>query len=227
MSSRFSFLCALFLTFTSSAAFADNSPPSQSHSPIKVACVGDSITQGPATPKGIDYPSQLQNILGSGWQVANYGLGGCTLLRNGNKPYWKQKQLQKALSFKPDIVVIMLGTNDSKAQNWVHESEFISDYRDLVKLFQGLDSKPRIYLCRVPKVIEPNKYKITETNSVIIRQRTDELAKEMNLTVIPTDQAYGNDLSVIQEKNDNVHPNEKGFRELAQTVENVLIAPKN
>jgi acyl-CoA thioesterase-1 len=131
------------------------------------------------------------------------------------------------LSFKPDIVVIMLGTNDSKAQNWVHESEFISDYRDLVKLFQGLDSKPRIYLCRVPKVIEPNKYKITETNSVIIRQRTDELAKEMNLTVIPTDQAYGNDLSVIQEKNDNVHPNEKGFRELAQTVENVLIAPKN
>jgi acyl-CoA thioesterase-1 len=218
----------LMFLLTSLSYAADPVPPT----PIRVACVGDSITQGPGHPKGITYPDQLQQILGAGYQVQNFGLGGCTLLRNGNKPYWKFNKLQKAQEFKPNVVIIMLGTNDSKPQNWVHESEFLPDYRDMVKLFQGLDTKPRIFLCHVPTVIEPNKYKISETNSVVIDQRVDALAKETGLEVIPMDQAYGNDLSVLKVNNDvippinndNVHPNKHGAFELAQTVAKALTA---
>jgi acyl-CoA thioesterase I len=93
-----------------------------------------------------------------------------------------------------------------------------------VKTFQALATKPRIFLCHVPTVIEPNKYKISETVSVVIRQRVDALAKEMNLEVIPMDKAYGSDLSVIQENHDNVHPNQQGALELAQTVAKTLTA---
>lgn len=146
------------------------------------------------------------------------------MLRKGDNSYWKEKNLQKAEDFKPNVVIIMLGTNDSKPRNWVHENEFITDYRDMVKLFQALDTKPRIYLCHVPTVIEPNKYKISETNSIIIRQRIDDLAKEMNLEVIPMDKAYGNDLSVLKDKDDNVHPNAQGALELAQTAAKALTA---
>jgi len=223
------FLFTFVLGFVAPGYAADNSVTS---TPIKVACVGDSITQGPRSPKGITYPAQLQQILGGGYEVVNFGLGGCTLLRHGNKPYWKFDKLQKAQDFKPNVVVIMLGTNDSKPVNWAHESEFIPDYRDLVKLFQALDTKPRIFLCHVPTVIEPNKYKISETNSVAIDQHIDTLAKETGLEVIPMDQAYGNDLSVLKVNNDivppvmndNVHPNKQGALELAQTVAKALTA---
>jgi len=192
------FFLSIFLGFIGALTPGFAADNSESNSLIKVACVGDSITAGAGAPKGESYPDQLQQILGTGWKVQNFGRNGCTMLRNGDRPYWKDKNLQRAQDFKPNVVIIMLGTNDSKPQNWVHESEFASDYRDMVKIFQGLESKPRIYICHVPTVIEPNRYKISETNSVIIRQRIDGLATEMNLEVIPMDKAYGNELSVLK-----------------------------
>jgi len=218
------FFFTLLLSFFCIVASNYAADTSVTSAPIKVACVGDSITAGAGAPKGKSYPAQLQSLLGPGWKVQNFGRSGRTMLRKGDNSYWKEKNLQKAEDFKPNVVIIMLGTNDSKPRNWVHENEFITDYRDMVKLFQALDTKPRIYLCHVPTVIEPNKYKISETNSIIIRQRIDDLAKEMNLEVIPMDKAYGNDLSVLKDKDDNVHPNAQGALELAQTAAKALTA---
>ena len=166
------------------------------------------------------YPDQLQGLLGPGYKVENFGHGGGTALKKGDFTYWKKKEYPRALASKANIVIIMLGTNDSKPQNWVHGDEFVADYRELIKSFQALDTHPRIYLCRIPTVIEPNKYKISEKVSVIIRQRIDDLGKELGLTVIPMDQAYGGDLSVLG--TDHVHGDARGARELAQTAAKVL-----
>lgn len=68
---------------------------------IKLACIGNSITEGTS-----NYPTYLQNLLGSGYQVENDGVGGTTLLKRGDKPYWTNGLLSKALAFKPDIVTI-------------------------------------------------------------------------------------------------------------------------
>jgi len=95
--------------------------------PVRVACIGDSITEGvgggvkPAT----SWPAQLQGLLGASWQVGNFGVSGRTLLKQGDLPYWNDKAYQNALGFKPDVVIIMLGTNDTKPQNWKHEAEFV------------------------------------------------------------------------------------------------------
>src|SRR5271168_4090727 len=116
-----SLLCLLLLAST---ACAD---------PIRVACVGDSITFGAGVTKGWPYPAQLGRMLGSGYDVRNFGVSGATLLRAGDKPYDKQKAFPAALAFKPDIVILMLGTNDTKPQNWgPHAAEFDADYRWLV-----------------------------------------------------------------------------------------------
>lgn len=200
---------------------ADN--PSTSNSPIGVACVGDSLTAEGShgrPPPHMAYPDQLQGLLGPGYKVENFGHGGGTALKKGDFTYWKKKEYPLALASKPNIVIIMLGTNDSKPQNWVYGDEFVADYRDLIKSFQALDTHPRIYLCHVPTVIEPNKYKISEKVSVIIRERIDDLGKEFGLTVIPMDQAYGGDLSVLGD--DHVHGDARGALELAQTVAKVL-----
>ena len=52
---------------------------------IRVACVGDSITFGSGI-KNRDqnsYPAQLGAMLGEKYEVRNFGVGGATLLKNG------------------------------------------------------------------------------------------------------------------------------------------------
>ena len=68
-------------------AFAAPAPIDVSHytAPIRVACVGDSITAG-AGAEGKPYPKQLQALLGDKWLVNNYGVGGRTLLKKGDHP---------------------------------------------------------------------------------------------------------------------------------------------
>ena len=59
--------------------------------PIKVACIGDSVTYG----SGIEdrdnnsYPAQLQKMLGDEYVVGNFGKPGATLLVKGHRPYFK------------------------------------------------------------------------------------------------------------------------------------------
>ena len=93
---------------------------------IKVACIGNSITDG----HGIDlaprngYPAQLQRILGNGYNVKNFGVSARTMLNKGDYPYMNELAWRDALAFKPDIVIIKLGTNDSKPENWQYNADF-------------------------------------------------------------------------------------------------------
>ena len=81
-------------------------------SQIRIACIGNSITDHSHNQDA--YPVKLNGYLGSGYSVENDGVSGCTLLKKGNKPYWTQGRLPQVFAFKPHIVTIKLGTNDSK-----------------------------------------------------------------------------------------------------------------
>ena len=100
-----------------------------SDAPIIVA-LGDSITFGAGvkkTRKSDSWEAKLEKLFGGSYQVLNYGISGATLQDEGNKPYWNmpEKQLQgypqAALAWNPEIVILMLGTNDSKPYNWNRE----------------------------------------------------------------------------------------------------------
>ncbi len=116
---------------------------------IRVACIGDSITFGSGIKdRSVDsYPAQLQDMLGLEWQVRNFGVSGATLLKNGDLPYWDQKPFKDAQAYKPHVVVIKLGTNDTKPQNWKYADQFVSDYVDMIQAFAELPSEPRIWIC--------------------------------------------------------------------------------
>ena len=193
--------------------------PSDFKEPVRVACIGDSITQGAGAAQGKSYPSQLQEMLGSSWKVGNFGVGGRTLLKKGDHPYWKEKAYQDALAFKPDVVVIMLGTNDSKPQNWKFEAEFIPDYKELVKSFLALESKPRVYVCRPCPVPEPGNFGINETAVKEEIKRLDAMAKEMKLGVIDMHAALADKPHLLP---DRVHPNTEGAGEMAKAVVSAL-----
>lgn len=40
------------------------------------------------------------------------------MLKKGDLPYWNEIQYEIALKSCADIIILMLGTNDSKIQNW-------------------------------------------------------------------------------------------------------------
>jgi hypothetical protein len=61
---------------------------------IKIACVGDSITEGfgLANQSRTAYPPRLDSILGTGYSVMNCGRSAATLQKKGDLPYWECKE---------------------------------------------------------------------------------------------------------------------------------------
>jgi lysophospholipase L1-like esterase len=109
----------------------------------------------------------------------------------------------------------MLGTNDTKPQNWRHEAEFVSDYRDLVKSFQALESKPRVFVCRPCPVPEPGNFGINEAGIKEEIKRIDALAAELNLGIIDMHAALADKPHLLP---DRVHPNTEGALEMARAA---------
>ena len=71
--------------------------------PLKVACVGDSITFGAGIKERETqcYPVQLGQLLGDEFEVRNFGVNGATLLKQGDLPYWNRPQFKMATEFQP------------------------------------------------------------------------------------------------------------------------------
>ena len=90
--------------------------------PMKVACVGNSITFGATIPnrESNSYPAQLQAWLGEGYEVRNFGYSGSTVIRRGDYQYAASEAHSRSLEFQPDIVVMKLGTNDAQLHMWPH-----------------------------------------------------------------------------------------------------------
>ena len=192
---------------------------------IRVACIGDSITFG----SGIkfrtrdSYPAQLGRMLGEEWQVRNFGVGGATMLKNGDKPYWEQQALGDALAYNPHVVVIKLGTNDTKPQNWKFKEEFVSDYTDMIKHFRNVPAKPRIWICN-PVPAYPERWGISDTrikNEVI--PLVEKVGRKLDVPVIDL---YGPLSGRPELFPDLIHPNAEGAYHMAGVIHAALTGRK-
>ncbi|HEX7653784.1 MAG TPA: GDSL-type esterase/lipase family protein [Verrucomicrobiae bacterium] len=179
---------------------------------VRVACVGDSITAGVGAAHGFAYPSQLQAMLGEQWEVKNFGVSGRTLLKDGDFPYWREKAFQAAQDYNPDVVLIMLGTNDTKPQNWILIDAFQDDYKELIGTFTALPSRPRIYLCRPCPVRANGSWGINETNLQKEMPWIDAVAKSCHAGIIDMHAAVPADPELLPDK---VHPSTEGARLMA------------
>ncbi|MCE5324996.1 MAG: GDSL-type esterase/lipase family protein [Planctomycetaceae bacterium] len=182
---------------------------------IRVACVGDSVTARTGLQDGTPYPQQLGKMLGAKWQVGNFGVSGATLLNHGDFPYQKQPAFKSVLAWGPDVVIVMLGTNDTQGQNWKFKGEFADDYKDLIKKFAALPGKPRIYICTPPPTRKGGNYGIREEGVVELIPVIARVAAEMNVGLIDMYGALKSHRSLIPDK---VHPNTAGSTFMAKAA---------
>ncbi len=179
--------------------------------PIRVACVGDSITQG------TEYPKDLQQLLGSNYTVGNFGLGGSTVLLSSTKPYFYRPAFQNAISFHPDVVIIMLGTNDATPRFFGDIERFVGDYITLIEAFQGQTNQ--IWLVIPPPIFDDSLGPNSENFINGVLPRLQQVADDLKL---PTVNVYPLLLDHPDYFWDGVHPDWQGSKVIANEVYRVV-----
>jgi len=123
------------------------------------------------------------------------------------------------VAFDPHVVVIKLGTNDTKPQNWKFKDQFADDYEGLIDAFKNVPAKPRIWICRpVPAYqerwgISPERIR-TEAIPLVSR-----VAEETGVEIIDLYKALSDRPDLFPDK---IHPNAEGAMLMAKEIYRVL-----
>jgi lysophospholipase L1-like esterase len=203
---------------------------------IKIACVGDSITygtglSGSALTTG-SYPAVLQSLLGSSYQVGNYGKPSAYIY-----PFESQYNIKtdKALSYKntveytnslafaPDVVIFALGTNDVRSLA-AHKSEaadaLVEAYNDLMNDYLALPSVQKAYVVTVHPM--PGESIISEHLYGYLQGIQKEAANNLGLEVIDLYEEAFDYFEIKMHESDKVHPNAAGYSVWANIVYSAL-----
>ncbi|KUO60191.1 hypothetical protein APF79_00845 [bacterium BRH_c32] len=201
-------IALLFISLTSSMAQLKK---------IKIACIGNSITIGGGAQS---YPNQLQTMLGSHYIVSNFGVSGTTLLKKGDLPYINESAYRNAKNFDADIIIIKLGTNDTKPQNRIYLDEYYDDYMAMIDEFRLGGKNPQIFVAS-PCPIHIDGFGITQsvlTEKVIpaadsVRNASGSYLIDFYNAMLPhADLFY-----------DGIHPSNAGNTILAQWAYDAII----
>jgi acyl-CoA thioesterase-1 len=178
---------------------------------IRVACVGDSLTQS------TEYPYDLWMLLGTAnYTLRNFGAGGTMITLKSETPYMNTSVFQSALEFQPNIVIIMLGTNDAQPSVHQYNTSFVDDYKKLVYAFQALASKPKIWIVLPPPIFSNQSGKISpEYFKLTVIPCIEQAANETNLPIINVYSALASYSNYFP---DGVHPNSAGAKLIVNEI---------
>jgi lysophospholipase L1-like esterase len=208
---------------------------------LRIACVGNSITFGARVDNRDkeSYPAVLSEMLKSNdylnYRIKNFGIGGATILRFGTPNLWPL--IDSLKNFKPDIVVIKAGTNETVGKprlNWEHIDEFEKDYSDYIAEIRKVNPNCKIVICSpldmVIQTEELSPERITDLTGR--RPRIWELRKRIK-KIASTENTFFLDLTSpfkgkanLMTKKDGVHPNKDGYQYLGSLVYDYLVKRK-
>jgi hypothetical protein len=141
------------------------------------------------------------------------------------QPYWNSTRLGDVIKFKPNVVTIKLGTNDSRQQDW-HADKFIADYGSMIDSLNTLDPKPKIWLLTpIPSWLVNGSWPYNGINDSIIKNQTlpalKQVAKDKGLDIIDLNTPFQALKRLVP---DGVHPNAEGQDSIAHIVYRALSA---
>lgn len=190
-------------------------PATHKKIPVRIVCVGNSITEGFGnTCQEKAWPGQMNQLLGDGYTVINCGVSGTTMFKNSDAPYWKTSRFQHALDADPQILIIALGTNDADPWRWNKlKGEFEKDYLDMVSEFRKNSKNPVIYVCLAPPLFGDAKRPQNEVVEKELIPVVKSIAAQIGASVIDFHTPLANSGYAFP---DDVHPDDKGAALMAQ-----------
>ncbi|HEU4634087.1 MAG TPA: GDSL-type esterase/lipase family protein [Flavisolibacter sp.] len=202
----------LLFFFCSSCSF--------SQPPVRVACIGNSVTFGLThkNPQATSYPAQLQYLLGEKFKVKNFGVSSTTLLKKGHKPYYRENAFADMLSFAPDIAVIHLGLNDTDPRNWPnYRDEFAPDYAWLIDTIRKTNPAVKVFICRLSPIFSDHPRFKSGTRDWFwqIQELIPQIADASKTGLIDFHSALYSRPDLLP---DHLHPNEEGAAILAKAA---------
>lgn len=186
---------------------------------IRVACVGDSITWGftIVNRRKNSYPSVLQGLLEADYEVRNFGYNDASARFDADTPYVSKKAYRDSLEWNPDIVLLMLGSNDTKRRNWDPDI-FRRDYSKMVESYLALTSSPRVILIAPIRIFQPLNIPVlglySETMESGVRPAIREIAAAKGLELVDLADLFTDSKNLM----DGVHPQATGARMLAEAI---------
>ena len=192
----------------------------QAQDPIRVACIGNSVTYGYGhqDPKATSYPTQLGLMLGESYDVRNFGHSGATLLYRGHRPYIHQQAWRDALNFAPDKAIIHLGLNDTDPRNWPnYRDEFIPNYLAMIDSLRQANPKVEIWVCRMTPIFHGHRRFKSGTRDwhAQIQTAIEEVARLADVHLIDLHEPLYHRPDLFA---DALHPDAEGAMILAHTV---------
>jgi acyl-CoA hydrolase len=168
-----------------------------------VLAFGDSVTYGTGASRGQDWPSLLARR--TRWEIVNAGVPGDTT----------ETALQRIAPLmdqhEPDLVIIELGGNDflnRRSPRVVKEN-----LRKIVLNVRRHNADTPIVLVAIPELSLLGALTQSLSDSTIYA----DLAKESGLWLI--EDVFSDVLSDKALRSDQVHPNAKGYRQMAERIE--------
>ena len=162
-----------------------------------IACIGDSLTHGNI---GDCWVETLRNEFPEDIFL-NEGI-------NGDVVWQVQQRLEPILACKPDIVILMIGSNDVMASfnkksgesyrrnNKLPEVPTFESYQKLLpKLIDSLSASSKIAICTLPPIGE-NKDSIVNNHVNKFNKFIELTAKNKNITLLPVSKLLREDLSI-------------------------------
>jgi len=196
--------------------FAEVMARLRAREPVRVLCLGDSITAGAGVKGPQTYWSVAQGKLREHFgydqiAVEGWGIGGATVLDACPWARWH-------LSPPPDLVTVMFGTNDSSAYPPAFFVAAFNDY--LARIARATRGKTAVLLISTPLGLG-NYYTKTDPYAQAVRQ----VAEAHHLPCLDLHQA----LKQIEQEElktcfgDGVHPNATGHELIAEKLAAFLI----
>ncbi|MCX7987258.1 MAG: GDSL-type esterase/lipase family protein, partial [Bacteroidales bacterium] len=203
----FSFLCLAFYTLTSAQL-------------VRFGFIGNSITIGTglASPQTECYPAQIGVLLkqkyGDTCEVRNFAVSGRTMLRKGDFPIWNEPDFQKALNYAPDVLFVLLGTNDSKPQNWdAYGNNFFSDYSAMLDTFRWRNPRVKFIVCLPPPAFQVVWGIRDSVIKNYIIPLVDSISRKYNALLVDFYTPLLDSVSLFPDK---IHPNARGAKAMAK-----------
>lgn len=192
-------------------------------SDVKIACVGDSITYG----HGIDeidrevysYPAMLDAKLGDGYEVGNFGKSASYILPGDSVynlrddktlSYRDTQQFADSIAFAPDVVIIMLGTNDVTSLVSNEAAEVIeAELENIIRAYQSLESVQRVYV--MTSIFGPYNVTLSKASDGPLQKIQQKAAADTGAEFVDIYSLTRDYFDVMLHLSDRLHPDEDSY----------------